>query len=84
MQEVYINLDDDTFIFQRPYKLNDMELVLVKARIKELLKVRLVELSQGEYALATICLPRNTSLSIRLNVRCVDIIDVSTSVHDMS
>jgi hypothetical protein len=46
-KETHISLDDDTFIFQRPYKLNDMELVLVKARTKELLEVGLVELSQG-------------------------------------
>ncbi len=43
-----------------------------------------MELSQGEYALATICMPRKTSLAIRLNVRCVDIINVLTSIHDMS
>jgi hypothetical protein len=29
-QKVHISSDDDTLIFQRPYKLNDMELVLVK------------------------------------------------------
>jgi len=38
-QQVHIGLDDDTFIFKRPYKLNDMELVLVKAQVEELLKV---------------------------------------------
>jgi hypothetical protein len=43
-QEVHISLDDDTLIFQRPYKLNDMELVLVKAQVEELLEVGLVEL----------------------------------------
>jgi len=36
---------NDTLIFQRPYKLNDMELVLVKTQIEELLEVGLVELS---------------------------------------
>jgi hypothetical protein len=30
-------LDDDTFIFQQPYRLSDMERALVKAWMEELL-----------------------------------------------
>ncbi len=40
--------------FWWPYRSSDMEKVLVKVRMEELLEVGLVELSKGEYALTTI------------------------------
>ena len=51
---VRIQLEDDHPIFRRPYKLSISERDGVKLRCKELLDAGLVELSDGEYACATV------------------------------
>ena len=51
---VRIQLEDDHPIFRRPYKLSLLERDGVKLRCKELLEAGLVELSDGEYACATV------------------------------
>jgi len=51
---ILIELANDTPIFHRPYKYNDMEMDLIRSRTLDLLEVKLVELSHGEYALATV------------------------------
>ncbi len=51
---VRIQLEDDHPIFRRPYKLSLSERDGVKLRCKELLDAGLVELSDGEYACATV------------------------------
>jgi hypothetical protein len=42
-------LKDDNMTFRRPYKLNEVERVLVEAQTSNLLEVDLVKLSKGEY-----------------------------------
>ncbi len=83
-QEVPIILNDDTFYFEQPYRLNDMEITLVKAWMEELLEVGLVEFSKREYALATIMFTKKTFSTIGLNVRCVETIDVSKREHNLT
>jgi hypothetical protein len=51
---IQIELASDTPIFRRPYRYNDMERDLIRSRTLDLLEARLVELSHGEYALATV------------------------------
>jgi hypothetical protein len=51
---IRIELVSDTPIFRRPYKYSDMERDPIWSRTLDLLEARLVELSHGEYASATI------------------------------
>jgi hypothetical protein len=51
---IRIELISDTPIFRRPYSDNDMERDLIRSWTLDLLEARLVELSHGEYASATI------------------------------
>ena len=51
---VRIQLEDDLPVFRRPYRLSVSERDGVKSRCIELLSVGLVELSDGEYACATV------------------------------
>ncbi len=51
---IRIELANDTPIFCRPYRYNDMERDLIRSRTLDLLEVRLVKLSHGEYASTTI------------------------------
>jgi hypothetical protein len=53
-QEVWIILDDDTFIFQWLYRLSDMEWTLVKVWTEELLEASSVEFFRREYASAIV------------------------------
>ena len=49
-----IQLEDDHPVFRRPYRLSVSERDGVKSRCMELLSAGLVELSDGEYACATV------------------------------
>ena len=51
---IRIELDNDTPIFQRPYKYSDMERSLIQSRSQDLFEAGLVEISHGEYASATV------------------------------
>jgi hypothetical protein len=51
---IRIELASDMPIFCRPYKYSDMERDLIRSRTLDLLEARLVELSHGEYASATV------------------------------
>jgi hypothetical protein len=51
---IRIELASDTPIFRHPYRYSDMERDLIRSRTLDLLEARLVELSHGEYALATV------------------------------
>ena len=51
---VRIQLEDDHLVFRRPYRLSVSERDGVKSRCMELLSAGLVELSDGEYACATV------------------------------
>jgi hypothetical protein len=51
---IRIELVSDTPIFCRPYRYSDMERDLIRSRTLNLLEGGLVELSHGEYALATV------------------------------
>ena len=51
---IRIDLASDTPIFRRPYRYSDMERDLIWSRTLDLLEAGLVELSHGEYALATV------------------------------
>jgi hypothetical protein len=53
---IRIELANDTPIFRRPYRYNDMERDLIRNRTLDLLEARLMELSHGEYA-STIVMP---------------------------
>lgn len=53
-QEVRIDLTDDAPIFRKPYRHSEAEKGMIKARTKELLDAGLIELSDGEYASATV------------------------------
>jgi hypothetical protein len=55
---IQIELANDTPIFRRPYRYSDMERDLILSRTFHLLEARLVELSHGEYASATIMRPQ--------------------------
>jgi hypothetical protein len=50
---IRIELASDMPIFRCPYGYSDMERDLIRNRTLDLLEVRLVELSHGEYASAT-------------------------------
>ena len=51
---IHIQLEDDHFIFQRPYRLSVYERIGVQAHCQELLVARLINLSNGEYVCATV------------------------------
>jgi hypothetical protein len=51
---IWIELANDTPIFRRPYRYNDMEKDLIQSQMLDLLEVGLVELSHGEYASTTV------------------------------
>ncbi|CAK9860949.1 unnamed protein product [Sphagnum jensenii] len=51
---IQIELASDMLIFCRPYRYSDMERDLIWSWMLDLLKVRLVELSNGEYASTTV------------------------------
>jgi hypothetical protein len=51
---IRIELASDTLIFRCPYRYSDMERDLIWKRMLDLLEVRLVELSHGEYASAIV------------------------------
>ena len=53
-EEVRIDLTDDAPIFRKPYRHSDAEKKLIQARTKELWDAGLIELSNGEYASATV------------------------------
>jgi hypothetical protein len=55
---IRIELANDMPIFHRPYRYNDMERDLIWRQTLDLLEVGLVELSHGEYALATVMLAK--------------------------
>jgi hypothetical protein len=57
-QEVKIVLEDDNFIFKRPYRLSEVERAFIQARTTELMDASLMELSRGEYASATMMLTK--------------------------
>ncbi len=57
-------MEDDPLIFQRPYRLSDMERALVKAWMEKLLEASLVELSKREFALAIVMPTKKTSLAM--------------------
>lgn len=59
---VRIQLVDDHPIFRRPYKLSLLEIDGVELRCKELLDARLVDLSNGKYAYATVMPTKNDVL----------------------
>jgi hypothetical protein len=56
---IRIELAIDTPIFRRPYIYNDMDMDLIRSQTLDLLEVRLVELSHGEYASTTVMLVKN-------------------------
>ncbi len=51
---IRIELANDTPIFRRPYRYSDMERDLIRNRTLDLLEIKLVELSHGEYASAIV------------------------------
>ena len=51
---IQIQLEDNHPIFWRPYRLSISKRIGVQARCQELLASRLIELSNGEYACATV------------------------------
>lgn len=51
---IHIQLEDDHPIFRRPYRLSASEKAGVQTRCQELLAAGLIELSNGEYACATV------------------------------
>jgi hypothetical protein len=51
---IQIELANDTPIFHRPYRYNDIERDLIRSQTLDLLEARLVELSHGKYASATV------------------------------
>ncbi len=51
---IRIELANDKPIFHRPYRYSDMERDLIQNRTLDLLEPRLMELSHGEYASATV------------------------------
>ena len=51
---IQIQLTNDTPIFRRPYRYSDLERLLIHSRTTELWEAGLVELSNGEYASATV------------------------------
>ena len=53
-KHVRIQLEDDHPIFRRPYRLSTSERLGVQTRCQELLAAELIELSNGEYACATV------------------------------
>jgi hypothetical protein len=55
---IRIELANDTPIFRRPYRYNDMERDLIRSWTLDLLEAKLVELSHGEYASATLMLAK--------------------------
>ncbi len=55
---IWIELASDMPIFCRPYRYSDMERDLIRSWTLDLLKVRLVGLSNGEYASTTIMLAK--------------------------
>jgi hypothetical protein len=55
---IRIELANDTPIFRRPYRYSDMEKDLIRSWTLDLLEVRLVELSHGEYASTTMVLAK--------------------------
>ena len=57
---IHIQLEDDHPIFRRPYRLSVSERIGVQARCQELLAAGLIELSNGEYACATV-MPSNVA-----------------------
>ena len=65
-QEVRIDLQDDAPIFRKPYGYSEAERGLIKNRTMELLDAGLVELSNGEYASATVIVERSIILSFVL------------------
>jgi hypothetical protein len=55
---IQIELASNMPIFRHPYRYNDMERDLIRSQMLDLLEVELMELSHGEYALATIMLAK--------------------------
>ncbi len=55
---IRIKLVSDTPIFCCPYRYSDMERELIHSWTLDLLEAKLVELSHGEYALATVMLAK--------------------------
>ncbi len=51
---IQIELASDRPIFRCPYRYSDMERDLIRSQMLDLLGAGLVELSYGEYALATV------------------------------
>ena len=63
-KRVRIQLEDDHRIFKRPYSLSTSERLGIQTRCQELLATELIELSNGGYVCATLCIQRNISLAI--------------------
>ena len=59
---IRIQLEDEHPVFQRPHRLSVLERDMVKLHCMELLSAGLVELSDGEYACATMMLARKDIL----------------------
>ncbi len=76
---IWIELASDMPIFRRPYRYNDMERDLIRSRMLDLLEVGLVELSHGEYASATVMLPKRMYLATTRIGGCVETIVLSIS-----
>jgi putative transposase len=55
---IRIELASDMPIFHCPYRYSDMERDLIRSQMLDLLEVGLLELSHGEYALATVMLAK--------------------------
>ena len=62
-KSIHIQLEDDHPIFRRPYRLSAFERVGVQAHCRELLVASLIELSNGEYACATVMPSKNNIFS---------------------
>ena len=60
-KSIHIQLEDDHPIFRRPYRLSVSERIGVQAHCRELLAARLIELSNGEFACATV-VPSNNDI----------------------
>ena len=56
---IHIQLEDNHPIFRRPYRLTVSERIGVQTRCQKLLAARLIELSHGEYACATVMPSKN-------------------------
>ncbi len=80
-QEVLIVLEADNPIFERLYRLSEMERALVQAQITELLDASLVELLRSDYASATMMPANKYILAIEWSDTCGDYCPINKCMH---